>query len=642
MQSAANDPGELSAEEAAYAAACAEAAAGRFEAARTAFLELRARLPHPSASLELQLAQAHYRLGDFAEAERALDAVIAIEPSSYYAHALRARLRADQGDAAGVEASLREAERLAPGDAHSWREIGQMHAEYWRWDDADRTLALAEAVDPGHAGTAGLIAIVKGERGDDTGARIVLERALARDPGDLAAALGYKLYLPQVYESAEDLERWRARYTRGLEEMLATLDGWRPRARQALDLNRTNFLLAYQGGDDRELQRGYSRLLGALAAGVHPEWAERPPRRFDGSRRLRVGFVGSIFRDCTAGRYFEHWITGLDRARFERRVYHASPIVDEFTQRIAAGCDHFATLRADGASSIAHLRAEALDVLVLPEVGMWPLSYLLAAVRVAPVQCAGWGHPVTTGGDAIDHFFTCADMEPPGAAAHYTERLVALPGLGVRYAMPPTAEAFAREKLRLPTDRRLYICPQSLFKIHPAMDAVFSRLLAADPGGVLVFFQSAARTVTERFAARLQRALASEGVAPSGQLKFLPRMNAAAFRRVLAAADVVVDTVHWSGGNTSLDAIAAGTPNVTLPGGFMRGRQSAAMLRTMGLAELIADSTDAYVGLAIAVASDHDRNRRLRAAIAERRGLLFDRPEPVAAFAEALLAVAAG
>jgi predicted O-linked N-acetylglucosamine transferase (SPINDLY family)/Flp pilus assembly protein TadD len=640
MQEAANDPGELPADEAAFAAACAEASAGRLAAARDAFLALRARLPQRSASLELQLAAAHYRLGEHDPAESALATVIGLEPASYYAHALRARLRADRGDAPGAEESLREAERFAPGDANSWREIGALHAEFWRWDDANRALDRAEAADPGHPATASLAAIVKGERGDDGGARAALERALAGDPGDLATALAYNLYLPQVYESEQDLEGWRARYTRGLAEMAASLERWKPRARQALDLNRTNFLLAYQGGDDRELQRGYSRLLGSLVATVRPEWLEPPARRFDGSRRLRVGFAGSIFRDCTAGRYFEHWITGLDPRRFERRVYHASPVADEVTRRIAAGSDHFATLRADGATTIEHLRSEALDVLVQPEVGMWPMSYLLAAVRVAPVQCAGWGHPVTTGGDGIDAYFTCAGMEPADGATHYTEALVPLPGLGVRYALPPVGEPFARDQLRLPADKRLYVCPQSLFKIHPSMDAVFARLLAADPGGVLVFFQSGARAVSERFAARLQRALEAHGVAPAGQLKFLPRMNSEAFRRVLAIADVVVDTMHWSGGNTSLDALAAGTPIVTLPGRFMRGRQSAAMLRSMDLPELVAASPEDYVRRAIAVASDGERNRALRTAIAERRGALFDRPEPVAAFAEALLGLA--
>jgi hypothetical protein len=44
--------------------------------------------------------------------------------------------------------------------------------------------------------------------------------------------------------------------------------------------------------------------------------------------------------------------------------------------------------------------------------------------------------------------------------------------------------------------------------------------------------------------------------------------------------------------------------------------------------------------VAVEVASDRDRNAMLRSAIAERRAVLFDRPEPVQAFGDALLRLA--
>jgi CRISPR-associated protein Csy1 len=257
------------------------------------------------------------------------------------------------------------------------------------------------------------------------------------------------------------------------------------------------------------------------------------------------------------------------------------------------------------------------------------------------VQFAGWGHPVTTGSDAIDHYFSSAAMEPPDAASHYVENLVLLPGLGVDYSMPVPQPAATREQVGLPEGRRLYLCAQSLFKIHPEMDGLLADILVADPQGVLVFFQASSRRVTENLSARLQRAFAARSISPRGQIKFLPRMESGAFRRVLPLADVVVDTVRWSGGNTSIDAFASGVPVVTLPGRFMRGRQTAGMLAMMQIPELVASSPADFVRIAVEVARDRDLNASLRRAIAERREVLFDRPEAVAAFAEALLRLAA-
>jgi protein O-GlcNAc transferase len=596
-----------------------------------------------------KLAAAHWNLavllsqaGRTAEARDALAAAVEQLPQEGSLWALLAQSEMDSGQPARALDAAARAEAANPRDAASWTLIGGVHAELARHGQAQAALARAAAIDPGAPDVELRLAHALQETGDNRAALEALARGARRDPAHLNVAFDQRLYLPQVYESVEDLQRWRARYASGLAGLRAELPRWLPRAREVYRLNHHNFLLAYQGEDDLELQRGYSSLLSDIAGHARPEWREPRAVRFDGGRRLRVGFVGASFRDHTIGRYFERWITGLDRARFERFVYHTAPVSDELTARIANLVDHFVPVRQGDAAVAERIVADELDVLVQPDVGMTPTSYLLSALRLAPVQVAGWGHPVTTGSAFIDHYVTCAAMEPADAAAHYLENLVGLPGLGVDYAMPRAPAATTREQFGLPRDRRLYVCPQSLFKLHPAMDAIFARLLATDPEGVLLFFQSPARALTEQFAARVQRALAAAGVPARGQLKFLPRVAAADFRRIVSVADVVLDTIHWSGGNTSLDVLAAGTPVVALPGRFMRGRQTAAMLRMAGLESLVADDADDYVSLAIELARDRDRNQHVREAIAAGRGALFGQREPIAALAEALLQAGAG
>ena len=276
-------------------------------------------------------------------------------------------------------------------------------------------------------------------------------------------------------------------------------------------------------------------------------------------------------------------------------------------------------------------------VLVHPEIGMDSGGYLLATMRLAPVQLAGWGHPVTTGSDAIDGFLTAAAMEPPEGAAHYVEPLLPLPGVGVDYARPAAIAPVSREQLGLAAGAHAYACPQSLFKIHPDMDAIFARIVAEDPQAVLLFFQGSAPAMTQRFGERLQRAFAAAGLVPRNQVKFLPRLDAARFRGVLATCDVVLDTLHWSGGNTSFDAFAAGTPVVTLPGRFMRGRQTAAMLGLAGLPGLVARDAEDLASIARRAASDREWNHALRERIAAGSEALFDRREPIVALEKLLL-----
>jgi predicted O-linked N-acetylglucosamine transferase (SPINDLY family) len=99
----------------------------------------------------------------------------------------------------------------------------------------------------------------------------------------------------------------------------------------------------------------------------------------------------------------------------------------------------------------------------------------------------------------------------------------------------------------------------------------------------------------------------------------------------------MLDTPSFSAGSSALDALAVGLPIVAEEGRFMRGRQSAAMLRMVGVPELVAGDERGYVEAALRIA----RDRALRSVLSERikAGLprLFDCSEPLEALAGALV-----
>ena len=264
-------------------------------------------------------------------------------------------------------------------------------------------------------------------------------------------------------------------------------------------------------------------------------------------------------------------------------------------------------------------------------------SFVLAALRLAPRQLAGWGHPVTTGHATIDGFVSCAEMEPPDAAAHYTETLLTLPGVGTCYRRLALPDHGSRSRFGLPETTPLFLCPQSLFKVHPDNDDLFAEVLAANPEAMLVMFDGRHPRVTDIFAKRMARALEARGVAAE-RLRILPPVPHDDYLRINLLCDAMLDTLHWSGGNTSLDALACGLPVVALPGAFMRGRQSAAMLRIVGVPELVAEDRAGYVERATRLARDPQWRDALRQRIRDGAGLLFDNTAPVEAFARLLLA----
>ena len=545
-----------------------------------------------------------------------------------------------------VEARVKE----HPEDLAAWRMLARLLTETWQFARADAAMIHALSVFGDDAALRALQIFVKHELGLFEQAREVALGAAASFPDRLSFQFDARLLLPMVYADMADLVLRRQRYEAGLTELESMLPAMLREPARIYTLERTNFLLAYQGEEDLPLQRRYANILGSMIAAADPDLRALPQRsstpqfagkgKAKGKRKLRVGFVGKWFFSCTAGNYFERWITRLDPPRFERFVYYTGHVNDEVTSRIGAAAEHFTRLQSDVRTNALAIRADQLDILIHPEVGMSTGSYLLASFRLAPIQCAAWGHPVTTGNTAIDVYFSCAQMEPPDHQSQYTERVLLFDGIGVDYAMPTVDLPGVRSDFGLPTTGRLYFCPQSLFKIHPDMDEALAKILEGDGAAVLVFFQADSRAVTLAFADRLTKTLAARGINAKGQIKFLPRLDTRSFRKALSVADVLLDPFHWSGGGTSLDAFAGDLPVVTLPGRFMRGRQTAAMLHMMGANALIATDVDGYVKTAIEVATNQTLNHDLRALIHVNKRALFDRDDLNGQFADALDALA--
>jgi predicted O-linked N-acetylglucosamine transferase (SPINDLY family) len=434
---------------------------------------------------------------------------------------------------------------------------------------------------------------------------------------DLPRLLG----LPMVYADTAQIELSRQRYAAGI----GTLVERYPSERLAAIAPRPdllvfeNFLLAYQCRDDKSLQQAYGRWLGDAVQAAMPgvPALAKPPRR----ARQRLVIVSSCLRECTVGSYFFSWTAALVRAGFEVVAVQIGSRHDARTAAFAQAATQLVRINGELSHIATRLRELQADIALFPEIGMDGRVIALAALRVAPVQVCAWGHPVTTGLPAMDAFLSCVDMEPDGAQAHYSERLLLLPGLGTRYASPPPPPPAIRAELGLPENRPLYLVPQSPYKIHPDNDAVLMEVVRRDADACFVMFDGEKRGTSELLQARLRRRLSAVSARPEHHLRVLPRYERDRYLQVNRSCDVMLDNLHWSGGNTSLDALHMGLPVVTCPGEFMRGRQSAAMLRRLDCADLVADSPQKLAETAVNIAHSPDQRtlcaRRIQAHLPE-------------------------
>lgn len=534
------------------------------------------------------------------------------------------------GDSTEAETCFRKAIQLNQNYRPPYISLGNLLLDQNRGEEAESLLRTAVNLFPKDADCANLLgdALEFESKADLAISQYQLGLQLA--PSNLKSEFGFYLTLPQVYQSRQMLQASRERFTRGLQTLKSKIDIYKQDLKnKKIPGTHNNFYLAYQGLNDRELQQEYSGFLRELLTAAAPEFFSPLQLGSVTGRRVRIGFLSYFFYQCTVGKYFSSWIMRLDRTRFEIFVYYTNNQQDELTRSIEGASDHFELMLGSVMEIAQKVRNDQLDILVYPEVGMVSNTLMLSAMRLAPVQCAGWGHPVTTGHTNMDYYFSSSLMEPENAADHYSEKLLLLDGLGTCYPRNILPEPGQREEFQLPEGKHLYLCPQSLFKIHPDNDELLMRILEEDREGVLVLFAGRKKPVTDAFIARLSQAFAARGMDKTGRVKILPMLKHSDFLRVNMLCDVMLDTLHWSGGNTSLDALSCALPIVTSPGELMRGRQSYGMLKAMGITELVAQDQDDYVRIALKLGQNPAYRTEIADRIRAHHDKLFENETPI-------------
>ena len=109
------------------------------------------------------------------------------------------------------------------------------------------------------------------------------------------------------------------------------------------------------------------------------------------------------------------------------------------------------------------------------------------------------------------------------------------------------------------------------------------------------------------------------------------RQDEAGYLQLAGAMDVLLDTTHFGGGNTTYEAIAAATPVVTLPSPYLRGRLTLGIYKQLGIDDLIAHDADNYAEIAVSLAGDPDKRQELLQRIEERCDLIFEDDRAVTA-----------
>lgn len=441
----------------------------------------------------------------------------------------------------------------------------------------------------------------------------VAHQAKALFPDDWVFPLREALLLPVFYESRQQIDSYRRRFAENLNRIVGGLPletaEQRHRALSAISRS-SNKYLPYQGYNDRDLQTAYGTWVERVMTANYPKFAQPDPvPHLRG--KVRIGFLTAFsnrFSEFSAGKLFGAWIREMDRGKFEVFAYHADNLADREAETVPRWGVPFHQLAGDFGEMARIVRNDRLHALIYLDFGIHPRMAQLAALRLAPIQCVAWDTPLTTGLPAMDYFLSSELMEPPDVSGHYSEELVRLSGVGVSFTKPVVPSLLllrTRKDFGLRDDSVVYLCCQSIFKYSPEQDELVARIAKRVPNSQFVFLVTN-EIVGNDLRRRMERVFESAGLRAQERCLWLPEMDVLTYWNLLRLGDVSLDTLGWSGGVSTFEAIACGLPIVTLPGEMMRSRHTSAILTQLGVTETIACDPAEYVEIAIRLGTDRE------------------------------------
>ena len=537
----------------------------------------------------------HGKLRQYERAASCYDKAIELAPNYFLAWSNRGNLFLEQGFPEKALVCYETALKHNPDYPETWTNYGNAYFDLGRFEEAKLAHERALSINPAY-----------GEAWSNHG-----NTMLELKKGSEALASYQKAYdiLPEhPFLIGNLLNAYRVDCDWGKSEALI------PKALEAVAQGKASVppFILLQTPAELDLQKIASEVY--VRERIPVVQSESLPRNVnDGTRKIRIGYFSTDFKEHPVGILMENLIGLHDRSRFEVLGFFLNKKSgDDLENRLTKAFDN--TIDLYGMSdAIAQQQVldQHLDIAIDLNGHTAGARTGLFACHIAPIQVNFLGYAGTSGVNFYDYIIVDKVVVPPENQKHFVEKLAYLPNSFFPADTLISHDAFgalpSRESQGLPSTGFVFACFNNSYKISPDIFSVWMKLLLSVPQSVLWLTKPSDSAILN-----LRRSAQDHGVDPDC-IVFASRVPARVDHLSrLRLADLFLDTLYFNAHTTAADALWAGVPVLTCPGNTFASRVAASQLSALGLTECITKSLEDYYAKALELATQPNALRELR------------------------------
>ena len=443
------------------------------------------------------------------------------------------------------------------------------------------------------------------------------ERYLSLDEKNLEIYLESLFLLPSIYLDSLDLNVLRVNFQKNLEKIRnLNLDKYNKKNNSLPRV--MTFFLSYNNENNLPILKTFTENI----VKVYPELSLNLNLKYSTkSSKIRIGFVSEFLTDHTIGKLFSNLILDLDPNKFDVIVFHSLNTKEGFIKKIIDLKIRTISLPLLLNDKIKILKAEHLDIIFYPDIGMSGDLYYLTFYRLAKFQINSLGHPETSGNKNIDFFISNQMSELTEAGDFYSEKLIKFNNFNIYCnSLESSNEGVS---FNFPKNKNIYFCPQTIFKLVPEFDEIIKNITKLDKKSVICFIKD---PFNHQYKIFLQR-LKNKGI-NLDQILIIDRLSEKEFINLSAQADILLDPLYFGAGNSFIETFLNPCPLITHPSKFLRSRIAMGLYKQLNIeSPPVYNSIDDYIFSAVEIVNDKKKNISIREQIFEKSKFFFRNKE---------------